>query len=296
MSDISNEEKTAQLKKGLNADWVVYGVVTRLGRTFVITATLIDLNTNETMGGAPMQMDSIEEAFEKMDGPITEMIQRLTRGGARTAQGTQRPGSGAAASGTQASWTGSPSIAIEVSTKFGGTLYFQSEEVAMLWDNDTYTIPIERPGTYTVKMEFGDGSSQIRTVPITARGIVKLNFLYKIGSPGPGGGIVFFAEGGKFMEVSGILGEQNWSSALSTARNYRGGGYSDWRLPTKDELNLIYQNLRAKNIGSLGDNWHWASSGSNNSNAWGQRFSDGSQVYDAKNSTNSVRAVRAFNP
>ncbi|MDR1148419.1 MAG: hypothetical protein LBK66_07290, partial [Spirochaetaceae bacterium] len=54
MSDISNEEKTAQLKKGLNADWVVYGVVTRLGRTFVITATLIDLNTNETMGGAPM--------------------------------------------------------------------------------------------------------------------------------------------------------------------------------------------------------------------------------------------------
>jgi tetratricopeptide (TPR) repeat protein len=81
MSDISTDEKTAQLKKGLNADWVVYGVVTKLGRTFVITATLIDLNTNETMGGAPMQMDSIEEAFEKMDAPITEMIQRLTGGG-----------------------------------------------------------------------------------------------------------------------------------------------------------------------------------------------------------------------
>jgi TolB-like protein len=80
MSDISNDEKTAQLKKGLNADWVVYGVVTKLGRTFVITATLIDLNTNETMGGAPMQMDSIEEAFDKMNGPITEMIQRLTGG------------------------------------------------------------------------------------------------------------------------------------------------------------------------------------------------------------------------
>ncbi|MDR1901283.1 MAG: CsgG/HfaB family protein [Treponema sp.] len=80
MSDFASDEKTAQLKKGLNADWVVYGVVTKLGRTFVITATLIDLNTNETMGGAPMQMDSIEEAFEKMDAPITAMIQRLTSG------------------------------------------------------------------------------------------------------------------------------------------------------------------------------------------------------------------------
>jgi TolB-like protein len=80
MSDFSSDEKTAQIQKGLNADWVVYGVVTKLGKTFVITATLIDLNTNETMGGAPMQMDSIEEAFEKMDAPITEMIQRLTGG------------------------------------------------------------------------------------------------------------------------------------------------------------------------------------------------------------------------
>jgi TolB-like protein len=93
MSDFASDEKTAQIKKGLNADWVVYGVVTKLGKTFVITATLIDLNTNETMGGTPMQMNSIEEAFEKMDAPITEMIQRLTSGsGARAA--SQRPTSG----------------------------------------------------------------------------------------------------------------------------------------------------------------------------------------------------------
>jgi TolB-like protein len=291
MSDISNDEKTAQLKKGLNADWVVYGVVTRLGRTFVITATLIDLNTNETMGGAPMQMDSIEEAFEKMDGPITEMIQRLTRGGgAGTAQGTQRPGGGAGAPGTQV-----PNLGIEVSTKFGGTLYFQDEEVAMLWDNDTYTIPIERPGTYTVRLALADGSSQIRTVSISARGIVKVNFLYKVGDLGPGGGIVFFAEGGKYMEVSGILGTSSWGNALATAYNHRGGDYSDWRLPTKDELNLVYLNLRAKNIGGLGDSWHWSSSEGDDSNyAWGRRFRDGGQGGNHKSTTYSVRAVRAF--
>jgi TolB-like protein len=286
MSDISNDEKTAQLKKGLNADWVVYGVVTRLGRTFVITATLIDLNTNETMGGVPMQMDSIEEAVDKMDGPITEMIQRLTSGGGGgTAQRNRRPGGGAGASG----------IGIEVSATVGGTLYFQDEELTVLWDNDTYTIPIERPGTYTVKLGLGDGSSIVRTVVITSRGITKLDFTrLEIGDLGPGGGIVFFAEGGRYMEVSGILGEQNWNSALTTARNYRGGGYSDWRLPTKDEVNLIYQNLRAKNIGNLGDSWHWSSTEYRNHSAWSPSFSDGSQNAGGKTYSLSVRAVRTF--
>jgi Tfp pilus assembly protein PilF len=44
------------------------------------------------MGGTPMQMNSIEEAFEKMDAPITAMIQRLTSGtGARTAAASEGP-------------------------------------------------------------------------------------------------------------------------------------------------------------------------------------------------------------
>jgi hypothetical protein len=103
-----------------------------------------------------------------------------------------------------------------------------------------------------------------------------------------------FAEGGTYKEVSGILGTQNWSNALTSARNYRRGGYSDWRLPTKDELNLIYQNLRARNIGNLGDNWHWSSSEATSSYAWVQNFSDGRQDYSTKSSTGSVRAIRAF--
>jgi hypothetical protein len=302
MSDISNEEKTAQLKKGLNADWVVYGVVTRLGRTFVITATLIDLNTNETMGGAPMQMDSIEEAFDKMDGPITEMIQRLTGGsGAGTVQRNQRPGGGAGALGTQVLGTNVPSIGIEVSTNIGGTLYLRYEEqpleeVAVLWDNDTYTIPIERPGNYIVWLDWGDGNTaSIRTVSITSRGITRLDFdRWDIYLDGPGGGTVFFAEGGKHMEVSEYLGEYDWYDALSVARDYRGGGYSDWRLPTKDELNLIYQNL--KNIGNWGDNDYWSSSEEedNSSNAWEQWFNEGSQTTSPKGYSWAVRAVRDF--
>jgi hypothetical protein len=85
---------------------------------------------------------------------------------------------------------------------------------------------------------------------------------FKIGDRGPG--VVFFAQGGKYMEVSEKLsGEYTWFEAITAARNYKCGGYSDWRLPTKDELNLVYQNLRRNNLGNMGDSWHWSSSEGN---------------------------------
>jgi TolB-like protein len=122
----------------------------------------------------------------------------------------------------------------------------------------------------------------------------KLPRTYSPGDRGPGGGIVFLAEGDSYMECSVILGILTWDQAISTARNYRGGGYSDWRLPTKEELNLIYVNLREKNLGGMGDNWHWSSAQTSNYFAWVQRFSDGYQNSYDKDVTYSVRAVRAF--
>ena len=72
----------------------------------------------------------------------------------------------------------------------------------------------------------------------------------------------------------------------------------DWFLPSKDELNLLYKNLRnVVLIGCTGsDTWHWSSSQfSINFYAWNQRFSDGRQYCTYyKCNTYSVRAVRAF--
>ena len=121
----------------------------------------------------------------------------------------------------------------------------------------------------------------------------------KIGDIGPGGGIVFYIEGKKAYEVSEILGEANWETAKSMAKSFRGGGYNDWYLPTKDELNLVYQNLRKPGIIS-GNSWHWSSSQYDKYNSWVQDFSDGNQDFDGnqlsyKRGTYSVRAIRAFN-
>jgi TolB-like protein len=118
--------------------------------------------------------------------------------------------------------------------------------------------------------------------------------VYRIGGRGPGGGIVFYAEGGSYMEVSGFLGAHTWNDALAVARNYRGGNYSNWHLPTRSELDLIYRNLRTKNLDDLGNDYYWSSSAYNIGSAWWQSFSDGSQHHGAKNSTGPVRAVRAF--
>lgn len=114
----------------------------------------------------------------------------------------------------------------------------------------------------------------------------------KIGDIGPGGGIVFYIEGKRCLECSDLLGEANWEDAKKICKAYRGGGYSDWYLPTSEELNYIYQNLRK--TGKIGgDTWYWSSS-SYDSYALEQRFSDGYQKSYVKDDTTSVRAIRAF--
>lgn len=120
----------------------------------------------------------------------------------------------------------------------------------------------------------------------------------KIGDIGPGGGIVFYIEGKKAYEVSEILGEANWETAMSMAKNFRGGGYDDWYLPTIDELNLVYQNLRKPGIIS-GNSCHWSSTTFYDSRRYYKylRIYDGYTTFTSSPANNnfSVRAIRAFN-
>ena len=73
------------------------------------------------------------------------------------------------------------------------------------------------------------------------------------------------------------------------------GGYSDWFLPAKDELNLLYVNLHKKGLGGFVNDLGYSSSTENdNFNAWGQDFINGYQDDFNKYNLFSVRAVRAF--
>jgi hypothetical protein len=72
-------------------------------------------------------------------------------------------------------------------------------------------------------------------------------------------------------------------------------GYTDWFLPSRDELNLVYTNLKLANIGDLMFNIYWTSSENSNIDAWFQNFSTGDKAANAKNwDYPHVRAIRAF--
>jgi hypothetical protein len=40
-------------------------------------------------------------------------------------------------------------------------------------------------------------------------------------------------------------GDVNWQNAKSYCENYRGGGYTDWRMPTQDELAGLYDESKS---------------------------------------------------
>jgi hypothetical protein len=74
-------------------------------------------------------------------------------------------------------------------------------------------------------------------------------------------------------------------------------GYSDWYLPSKDELNLLYiafQTVTMEVAVSWNPSYYWSSSDEGDPFPWLQNFSDGTQGGDAKNAIHGVRAIRSF--
>jgi hypothetical protein len=72
-------------------------------------------------------------------------------------------------------------------------------------------------------------------------------------------------------------------------------GYSDWYLPSKDELAELYLNRAA--IFGYANNYYWSSTQHNLSNrtrAWCQNLVSGDQDYRYKDNFYYVRAVRTF--
>jgi hypothetical protein len=74
------------------------------------------------------------------------------------------------------------------------------------------------------------------------------------------------------------------------------GGQSDWFLPSKDELNLMYTNLQSAStpLGGFSPDFYWSSSEFGDYSAWFQYFYFGNQFNFSKYATLYVRPVRAF--
>lgn len=78
--------------------------------------------------------------------------------------------------------------------------------------------------------------------------------------------------------------------AFQLCENLNRHGHSDWYLPSRDELNVMYGNKEA--IGGFTSGSHWSSTEFSNSYAWRQHFDDGFHGGTSKSGIYVVRCVR----
>ena len=86
----------------------------------------------------------------------------------------------------------------------------------------------------------------------------------------------------------------NYAAKVCDQASY--GGYSDWFLPSKDEIYLMFVNLCKNGKGNFAKNGeYWSSSESSGSYAWLQYFgSEGYRTTTVRGTLFRVRAVRSF--
>ncbi len=116
-----------------------------------------------------------------------------------------------------------------------------------------------------------------------------------------GGYVIQISPNGKHGLVVAMQnqGSSTWYEAndlLSNPSNHDADGkeFSDWRLPTKRELNLMYVVYNNGNAASLNSGSYWSSTEVDYTSAWELVFLNGDQPPTNKVYTSSVRAVRAF--
>jgi hypothetical protein len=89
---------------------------------------------------------------------------------------------------------------------------------------------------------------------------------------------------------------RNWKADMQYASKLDAHGHKDWRVPTKNELNVLFNNRAAiggfNGTGSYPAGWYRSSTKYRLLCAWYQRFSDGNQEWGNKSNGSSLRCVR----
>ena len=161
---------------------------------------------------------------------------------------------------------------------------------------------------------------------------------FALGSVGPAGGYVFYDQGAvingwRYLEAmpsdvynsnnygsgcyctsilntsniigSGLTNTASWANAgcPAVASNYTYAGFSNWFVPSKDELNLMYTNLKLNSLGNFQNLQYWSSSPASygscgiNGGAWVQNFTNGNQISEYRNGyqgSGNLRLIRQF--
>ena len=160
--------------------------------------------------------------------------------------------------------------------------------------------------------------------------VLLMQSAYSIGSTGPAGGIVFYDKGSysngwRYLESSttdqslnedwgcqnvnitgangsgygagqqntfDILSSCSGTIAASVADGYATNGYTDWYLPSRNELDLMYVNMKQKGRGNFSIDTYWSSTEASSLSAYGFNFNN--PIVNNKSTNYRVRAIRRF--
>ncbi len=242
------------------------------------------------------------------------------------------------ATGTSIQWysTSTGGTALASSTALvTGTTYYASQTVSGCESTSRLAVVVSLNNPTVSASSTTVCSGQPTTLTASSGASTTSNF--SVGSIGPSGGFVFYDKGSvtngwRYLEVASVdygtplewgcdgtniagtstaLGTgqtntnliiQNCSSINIAARacdNAVINGYSDWYLPSRDDFNLIYQNLNPLGIGNFinsnGNQWnrYWTSS-QIGAYAYAQDFTPYYQQITQKVNQNKVRPIRQF--
>jgi TolB-like protein len=252
--DWSNKEKTAELGKALNADWIVQGDIRKMNNGILIIVQFYNIKTFKFEGGTDLRLANADEAYDKMNPLVDSLIKTIGDTGTRPAGNSPTPSAQTYKIGDTG--PGGGIVFYDKGVFSGGWRYLEAAPV-----ETEFTAPWSASEEYVQSISTAVGSGKRNTELI--------------------------------VERLRQLGENGSAAQVCVSLNF--DGYKDWFLPSKDELNLMYKNLKRKRLGGFSNIYYWSSSQANVIiYAWYQHFGSGNQIDYRKANTLSVRAVRAF--
>ena len=266
LSDWSNNDKVAKLGKALNANVVVTGQIMKFRTNFMFITQILDVNSTEIISSADEQVSDVAVLFSRFN----EMCKTLTKNLAKPKK---------AASGGYDIGDKGPG---------GGWIFYVSEE----------GFPVYKGSGMVICHYLECSPTELGTMSWCPKKISK-NCCDVTTTDGVGAGynntanIIVASHRGGSLTVSNCAAKA--CKAYFTGTTKAG----EWYLPSKLELNLIYENLVKTGVINSSA-WHWSSSQGNSYDAWQQNFSNGYKDYFSYNNNGGksydycVRAVRAF--
>jgi len=285
-SDWSDSKKVAELGRALNANQVAVGQLTKRGDNIFLNVKILDVNTTTIITSHLDKVTSIDSFFDWMPGFCNTLISKA----------------GGKASFTSSPNTSSSNIQKDKATKEynigddgpgGGTIFYKSKEGFKVYDYE------------------GDG--MVYHYLEMSRSTLGESEWY------PGYGVILNRDEGigygkkntyAILKIgaSGFLTKENCAAYRCAIYSTSSTKAGEWWLPSKDELDLMYQNQKERVLATCDNHSHWSSTESSRDCAFifpfmgalGERggypagfWSDG-QYYGYKDRKHSVRAVRAF--